>query len=189
MTVDKSVNEKEYSPPSVLSSTFEWISAAIVAIIIVAIIFSVFCRIVNVDGESMTNTLQNGDRLLVSGLFYEPQYGDIVVLRRENDTPLIKRVIALPGDTIFISDQDGIVYRNGVPLDEPYIRPASELCPTPPNRSPAEITVGEGQIYVLGDNRGGSLDSRMLGCQSLDNLVGRVIVRLSPIFGKISNGE
>ena len=181
--------DKKYNPSNILSAVFEWVSAAIVALIIVAVIFSVFFRIVNVDGESMTHTLNNGDRLLVSGFMYTPQYGDIVVIRRVNDTPLIKRIIGLPGDTMYVNPEDGIVYRNGEALEEPYIRPSSPECPTPARGIPGEVVVQEGEVYVLGDNRGGSLDSRMLGCQPTDNLVGRVIIRISPEFGKVTNGE
>ncbi len=186
---DESVSETKYTPNKLLTAVFEWISAAIVAIVVVAVIFSVFFRTVNVDGDSMNHTLHNGDRLLISGFFYTPDYGDIVVVRRVNDTPLIKRVIALPGDTVYINPNDGLVYRNGIPLDEPYIFPASTDCPTPSKGTSTEVVVQEGEVYVLGDNRGGSLDSRMLGCQPLENVVGRVILRLSPEFGKVSNGE
>lgn len=180
---------KSYAPSKTLISVFEWVSAAIVAIIVVAVIFSAFFRTVNVDGDSMTNTLQNGDRLLISGFFYSPYYGDIVVVRRVDDTPLIKRVIGLPGDTIYVNPADGMVYRNDVALEEPYILPASPDCPTPPKGVVAKVTVPEGKVYVLGDNRGGSLDSRLLGCQPIENVVGRVIVRISPDFGKVTNGE
>lgn len=183
------VSKTRYTPSKPLVAVFEWVSAAIVAIIVVAVIFSAFFRTVNVNGDSMIHTLHSGDRLLISGFFYTPDYGDIVVVRRDNDTPLIKRVIGLPGDTIYISQEDGLVYRNGVALDEPYILPASEECPTPPNRTPAEVVVQDGEVYVLGDNRGGSLDSRMLGCQPMEYVVGRVVVRLSPEFGKVTNGE
>ena len=189
MSQDTFVQEKAYKPSGVLSSVFEWLSAAIIAIVIVAIIFSVFFRIVNVDGDSMTHTLQHGNRLLVSGLCYTPDYGDIVVIRRDNDTPLIKRVIALPGDTVYVNPDDGLVYRNGVALDEPYIRAASVERPTPATGIRSEVEVKEGEVYVLGDNRGGSLDSRMLGCQPMENVVGRVFLRISPEFGKVTNGE
>lgn len=180
---------KSYVPSKSLTGVFEWISAAIIAIIVVAVVFSAIFRTVNVDGDSMTHTLHNGDRLLISGLFYSPDYGDIVVVRRVNDTPLIKRVIGLPGDTIYVNPDDGIVYRNGNPLAEPYIRPKSPECPTPALKTPEEVVVKEGEVYVLGDNRGGSLDSRLLGCQPIENVVGRVVVRLSPNFGKVTNGE
>ena len=180
---------KSYVPSKSLAGVFEWVSAAIVAIIVVAVVFSALFRTVNVDGDSMTHTLQNGDRLLISGFLYSPDYGDIVVVRRTNDTPLIKRVIGLPGDTIYVNPDDGIVYRNGNPLYEPYIRPKTLECPTPATGVVAEVTVQEGEVYVLGDNRGGSLDSRLLGCQPIENVVGRVIVRLAPDFGKVTNGE
>jgi len=165
-----------YKPSGSLSLCFEWLSAAISAVVVVAILFSCVVRIVNVSGDSMKNTLQNGDRLILSNFLYEPDYGDVVVITRENDTPLIKRVIGLAGDHIRIDESSGIVYRNGEKLDEPYVLGGF----TPQNGMKREIEVPEGTIFVMGDNRRESLDSRMLGPMSLDHLVGRVLYRLSP---------
>ncbi len=164
-----------------LSTTFDWVSSSICALILVALFLSMSFRIVNVNGDSMLNTLHGGDRLLLSGAFYEPQYSDIVVIERKDDTPLIKRVIGLAGDRIRIDKDSGIVYRNGEPLDEPYVREGF----TSTFGMTEEITVPDGHLFVMGDNRRESLDSRSLGCLSIENLVGRVLIRLSPKFGKI----
>ena len=176
---------KDYKPSAFLSGGFEWMSAALTAIIVVSILFSCFFRMVNVDGDSMLNTLHHGDRLLISGLAYTPHYGDIVVIRRENDTPLIKRVIGLPGDVITIDDDIGVVYRNGEALDEPYTKDGF----TPAKGMPEQVIVQKGTIFVMGDNRGASLDSRMLGCQKIENVVGRVFFRLAPHPGIVKSGE
>ena len=133
----------------------------------------------------MLNTLQNNDRLLLSNFMYEPEYGDIVVIVRENDTPLIKRVIGLEGDCIRIDADTGIVYRNDKPLDEPYVRGGF----TPQQGMRTEVIVPEGTLFAMGDNRAESLDSRMLGALPLENLVGRVLYRISPRPGSITNGE
>ncbi len=168
-----------------LTSGYDWVSAAMAALIIVSVLFSCVFRTVNVDGDSMTNTLFNGDRLLLSTTMYEPSYGDVVVIRRENDTPLIKRVIGLPGDIIRIDKDSGKVYRNGDLLIEPYIRDNF----TPQNGMVNEVFVKENTVFVMGDNRGGSLDSRMLGCLPQNDVVGKVFYRLTPLPGPVTNGE
>lgn len=167
-----------------LSAGFEWVGSAVTALVAVALIFALLFRVVSVDGASMTNTLQHGDRLLLSSLPYSPEHGDVVVITRSNASPLIKRVIGVAGDTIRI-DEEGAVYRNGEQLSEPYIRGTN----TPQNGMDAEITVPEGYIFAMGDNRGDSLDSRILGCFSLRDVVGETFFRLSPNPGKITNGE
>ena len=177
----KEIEQKEYTPSSALSASFEWISAAIIALGMVCVVFAVFFRLVNVDGESMYSTLNHGDRLLISDFMYEPEYGDIVVIRRDDDTPLIKRVIGLPGDTIYINRQTGVVYRNGEVLQEDYVYGGF----TPANGVVQEVLVEEGMFFVMGDNRTASLDSRNLGCLYQDHLVGRVIYRLTPNPGKV----
>ena len=183
--------EKKKTPSSrsgdALNAAFDWVGAAVVALVIVSIIFTLFCRVVNVSGDSMTNTLANGEKLLLTGAITNPTYGDIVVIRRENDTPLIKRVIGLPGDKIFINDATGIVYRNGEALDEPYIRDGNGS--TPSRGMTDAYTVPADGIFVLGDNRRDSLDSRILRDQiKMKNVVGVVTFRLAP-FQSLRNGD
>lgn len=179
------VKKKTDQAPDLLSFVFEWLSAGITAVVLVAILFSCVLRIVNVSGDSMRNTLQNQDRLVLSNFCYKPQYGDIVVIIRRHDTPLIKRVIGLEGDRIRIDATSGIVYRNDEALDEPYVLGGF----TPQRGMHSEITVPEGTLFALGDNRSESLDSRMLGPLSLDDLAGRVLFRLTPRPGFVTNGE
>ena len=177
---------KEYPRQSwLLAMCYEWVSAAVIAAVTVALLFSCVFRIVNVNGDSMCATLSSGDRLVLSNLFYTPDYGDIVVITRTNDTPLIKRVIAVEGDRVRIDKDTGKVYRNDVELEEPYVLGGF----TPQNGMSDEITVPAGTIFVMGDNRRESLDSRILGVQSMDNLVGRVLFRIAPQPGLIENGE
>ena len=179
------ITENAKKPSAAVASAYDWIGAAVVALVVVSILFSLFFRVVNVSGDSMTNTLQNGEKLLLSGVLTNPDYGDIVVIRRENDTPLIKRVIGLPGDKIFIDDNTGLVYRNGTALEEPYVRGGF----TPSRGLISAYTVPEGGIFVLGDNRSESLDSRMLRDQILmKDVVGVVTFRLNP-FQSLKNGD
>ena len=178
--VDKHPN---HSPFLVLC--YDWVSSAVIAVVTVVLVFSCLFRIVNVRGDSMCYTLMSGDRLVISNLFYTPDYGDVVVITRPNDTPLIKRVIGIEGDRIRIDKDTGKVYRNDVELEETYVLGGF----TPQNGLAEEITVPAGTLFVMGDNRTESLDSRMLGVQSMDNVVGRVLFRIAPHPGKIADGE
>ena len=168
-----------------MSAVFDWVSSAITALIVVALLFALVFRVVSVDGHSMTNTLQHGDRLLITSSFYTPAYGDIVVVAREGEAPLIKRVIGLPGDRIRIGVDDKMVYRNGQRLDEPYIRDGY----TPNNGMIEEIVIPEGEVFVLGDNRCDSLDSRILGPVSQRDILGKTLFRLMPDPITITNGD
>ena len=138
----------------------------------------------------MTDTLQPGDYLLMNKKIYrhnEAERGDIVVLHsnltQENgrEKLLIKRVIGLPGDTVFIKDNS--VYINGELLEEDYIREPGVV------PGDVDITVPEGEYFVMGDNRGNSIDSRSeeVGCVKHKDLVGKAFFRLYPFknIGKI----
>lgn len=128
----------------------------------VLLVFMLVFRSVVVSGPSMMQTLQNGDRLiLLSNLFYRnPQYGDIIVASKDSfkhGEPIIKRVIATEGQEVDIDFEAGIVYIDGVPLDEPYVNtPTNKLYTT----IKFPLIVDEGCIFVMGDNRNHSKDSR-----------------------------
>ena len=168
---------------------FSWIRELVMAVVIVMIIKTFFFEIITVDGGSMLETLQNGDKLYVSILTPKLQgyeRGDIVICYYPGyDVSYVKRVIGLPGDKIFIDDNTGLVYRNGTALEEPYVRGGF----TPSRGLISAYTVPEGGIFVLGDNRSESLDSRMLRDQVLmKDVVGVVTFRLNP-FQSLKNGD
>ena len=124
----------------------------------VALIFTFGVRMIRVDGESMLPTLQDGQRLMITSYPYTPQRGDIVVIDAYTayGDPLVKRVIGIEGDTIDIDFQNGIVYLNGEALEEPYTAEPTYL----QESVTFPVTVPEGCLFVMGDNRNHSTDSR-----------------------------
>lgn len=163
---------------------YDWLSAMIVALTFLAFLFTFLFRVVGVDGTSMVPTLKNEDRLLLTNLGGDYTAGEIVVVDRYTQEPLIKRVIAVAGDVIDI-DGEGTVTVNGVELYEPYIQGETVL-----RDFSGPLTVPEGYVFVMGDNRSVSKDSRSasVGLISLKDVVGRAVLRIWPLssFGKIS---
>ena len=147
------------------------------------VVSMVFLRVVVVSGSSMYNTLVEGDYLLVlSNVWYqEPEYGDIVVVSKESfddGSPIVKRVIATEGQTVDINFTLGIVYVDGVALDEPYT-----YSPTTTHEGMQfPLVVEEGCIFVLGDNRAVSRDSRstQIGLIDKNEVLGRVVFLFLP---------
>lgn len=166
---------------------FDWLQCIVTALVACVLIFVFIGRTIGVVGSSMVPTLEQGDRLIISKLFYTPQQGDIVVLQKDSfaDYPLIKRVIATEGQTVDIDFDAGVVYVDGVALDEPYTAE-----PTVVREDFDEpVTVPEGCIFVMGDNRNRSTDSRTdsIGCVDTRLIMGKALLRLTPLskFGTI----
>jgi len=162
--------------------TYDWIQCLIVALIICVILFIFFIRIIDVSGTSMNPTLLNGDKMLVSDLFYRPKAGDVVVFKTDNydpDKALVKRIIATEGQEINIDFENGIVYVNGDPIQEDYI---NELTNTKLDFIGPQ-TVPKGCVFVMGDNRNASTDSRKKEIGMVDErmILGRVYCVIFPL--------
>ena len=138
---------------------YDWIQSLMVALVICVALFIFVVRVIDVSGSSMFPTLHNGDKMIVSGLFYKPKYGDVVVFKTDSYDPnkaLVKRVIATEGQEISIDFDRGVVYIDGTPLEEDYI---AELTNNKLDFIGPQ-TVPEGCVFCMGDNRNASTDSR-----------------------------
>lgn len=176
--------QKKKNGGGVAANIFYWLQALVIALVVLILLFTFVGRVIIVRGSSMNDTLYDGDMLIVREIAYEPQQGDIVVLNKLDATflnngsseAIVKRVIATEGQTVEVSYEDNCVYVDGVALDEPYIREAmidlSQYYPTITNTS---LTVPEGCIFVMGDNRNNSTDSRdtRLGVIDTDYVIGK----------------
>ncbi len=161
---------------------YDWIYSLILALVICVIIFAFFIRVIDVVGTSMNPTLNNSDKMLVSGLFYKPSVGDVVVFKKDEYDPgkaLVKRVIAVEGQEINIDFDKGIVYINGQPIVEDYI--------LEPTMNKLDFigpkTVPEGCVFVMGDNRNASTDSRKSEIGMVDNrlILGKAYFVIYPL--------
>ena len=163
---------------------YEWVQSLVGSVLVVVAIFTFVIRMMGVDGHSMLNTLQHGDRLLVvnSMLYHDYKYGDIVILRKNgvfDDDPIVKRVIAVEGQTVDIDFAEGIVYVDGEALEEDYIREPTYTA----EGTEFPLTVPEGSIFVMGDNRNGSSDSRdyRLGTVDTRYVIGKAAFLIFPV--------
>lgn len=161
---------------------YEWVQALVCSVLAVVVVFTFVIRLIGVDGHSMVPTLQDGDRLLVlNSLFYDDyRYGDVVVLRKDSflEEPIVKRVIATEGQVVDIDFVTGSVYVDGVLLDEDYI---NELTFTAEGTE-FPLVVPEGSIFVMGDNRNHSNDSRdaRLGTVDTRYVIGKAVLLAFP---------
>jgi signal peptidase I len=165
---------------------YGWVQAVISTIVIVVLLFTFIVRVISVDGSSMYPTLYHGDRVLIVNSMLAPnyEYGDIVVLRKLgfSEKAIVKRVIATEGQTVNINFSTGRVYVDGQPLDEVYVNSPTNLSydvtfPT---------TVPEGCIFVMGDNRNASADSRLSAIGMVDTrcVIGKAFLLCFPGGGE-----
>ncbi len=183
--MSENTNEKGLTP-----LFFDIVSIFSVAIVAVAVVFMFLFRTVGVVGTSMYPTLDDNDRIILTASYGEPENGDIVVTCQPSKSPLIpdvlvKRVIATEGQTVDIDFSNGIVYVDGVALDEPYINEKTH------DRESFDkpVTVPEGHVFVMGDNRNASTDSRddRVGFIREEYILGEALFRIAP-FGQFKIG-
>jgi signal peptidase I len=155
---------------------WEWTKVIIFAVGLALIIRTFIFAPIVVDGESMQPTLQNGDRMIVSKINYtigEPDRFDIVVFQATEEKDFIKRIIGLPGDKI--EYKDSTLYVNDKAIKEPYLPEEFKQL-----TGEFSIVVPEDKLFVLGDNRGNSQDSRIIGPISLDKVIGEAKILFWP---------
>ena len=180
MRKQKQVQSEELPKGRFHSELFEWGEALLISLATVILVFVFGVRIIGVQGSSMVPTLHDSDQLLVSNLFYTPQKGDVVILTKQSfmSSPIVKRVIASEGDTIDIDFETGDVSVNGEILQENYIAEPTQIYydMTFPQVVPEDC------IFVMGDNRNHSTDSRYaeLGMVDTRYVIGKVLARIYP---------
>lgn len=166
--------------PRVFSLLYDAFDSVKSAIIVTCLIFILAFRVVGVTGTSMVPTLGDGDWLAITGITTKVERGDIVVITQpwERDIPIIKRVIAKSGDTLDINFDTGEVTVNGEVLDEPYINETTHL----QYNARLPMTIPEGYLFVMGDNRNNSLDSRSAKVGLVDEryVLGKAFFRFYP---------
>lgn len=185
--------EKPEEPKKPLADVMDWVSSIIVAVAAMLVLNLFVFRSITVSGPSMLDTLEDGDQVIATNFFYTPKFGDIVVIQANKlkhdatdmwGEPIIKRVIGVGGDTIRINFDKGEVYLNGELLEEDYIKDLTFFRHDDTwIESDKEYTVPENTVFVMGDNRAVSNDSRNLpqvGFVDTSFIMGRAFVCVSP---------
>ncbi len=164
---------------------FSWLETILISVIAVALIITFVARMMRIDGISMEPTLYDQERVITLTPYGGFKHNDIVVIRRKGKSVLVKRVVALAGDTVDIDYDHNRLIVNGEPVEEPFTQEAMQEVPS--IRLPA--VVPEGCVFVLGDNRNHSSDSRDPDNGMIDerNIFGKVVFRVWPLsrWGKV----
>ncbi|MBE6797157.1 MAG: signal peptidase I [Ruminococcaceae bacterium] len=190
-------NKKNNEKSTFKADFFDWLEILVTAIVLLVVLFTFIFKVVTIDGPSMENTLHNGERIVISNIGADAKSGDIVVISRNQNNivadtdaaaPIIKRVIATEGQIVDIDFETGVVYVDGVALDESYVK-------TPTNVKfdiNFPVSVPEDCVFVLGDNRNNSTDSRssLIGDHGMIDkryILGKVVLRVLPFdkFGRV----
>ncbi len=194
----KAKTKKKDGEINMLKEIRDWVVAIAIAIVLALLIRNFVFTLVKVQGASMQPTLHENDRLYVNRFFYKPEKGDVVIFEpaSDPDRPYVKRVIATEGDTVYIDFETGDVYVNDQLLDEPYIKEKTthtgsyimELIASGRYSKDNPIVVEKDKIFVMGDNRNNSKDSRELGQVPEDEIIGGAVFRFWPIgdFGSVA---
>lgn len=185
-------------PPRAIESVLGFLENMFIAMLVVSLIFVYFFRLVTIGGDSMSSTVCSGEKVVITASCRHPDPGDIIVFNADEAVTLdesrelvkkigvrrnlIKRVIATGGQSVDIDFERGIVYVDGKQLDEPYTSGLTHMdMGSFTGKYP--VTVPEGYVFVLGDNRRDSIDSRAreIGFVPVDDILGKVVFRISPL--------
>lgn len=188
MDYEKELAEQEKNKPSKwVISAFEWAESIIMAVIIVSVLFTFLVREITVNGTSMEPTYLNDDRVMITAVHGEIKQGDVVIVTNVQSItgPIIKRVVATEGQTVDFDSAQRAVVIDGVPLDDSQFglqNGITELVWTDQRMMTFPQTVPEGCVFVLGDNRPFSKDSRYEDVGMIDerNILGKVFMRIYP---------
>lgn len=179
------VSEKK-TPGQRKKNVLDWVEELVIAVVIIGVVFTFFFRIITVTGNSMAPNYSDGDRVLVTGAALGVEQGDVVVVVNVLEEPIIKRVIATEGQVVDFDPDTRAVLVDGQPVDETQFGLENDITDLP--YSSFEVlefpqTVPEGCVFVLGDNRSVSEDSRYQRVGMIDtrNILGKALVRIFPL--------
>lgn len=191
--MENNVNSSSVSVPAKgVKTLYEWLEEIVIALTLVILVFTFLFRVVTVTGESMLPNFVEGQKLIVTNLGHSIEQGTVIVATNVLSEPIIKRVIATEGQTVDIDYETGVVYVDGEAVDETQFGLENGITTRPYSTLEAMVfpqTVPEGCVFVLGDNRAVSKDSRYteVGMVDVRHILGEAVFTLYPFdrFGTI----
>lgn len=183
--MEKVSNNPPMVPAKGVKTLYEWLEEIVIALTLVILVFTFLFRVVTVTGESMLPNFVEGQKLIVTNLGHSVEQGTVVVITNVLNEPIIKRVIATEGQTVDIDYETGVVYVDGEAVDETQFGLENGITTRPYSTLEAMVfpqTVPEGCVFVLGDNRGVSKDSRYteVGMVDTRHILGEAVFTLYP---------
>lgn len=190
--MEKVSNNPPMVPAKGVKTLYEWLEEIVIALTLVILVFTFLFRVVTVTGESMLPNFVESQKLIVTNLGHSVEQGTVVVITNVLNEPIIKRVIATEGQTVDIDYETGVVYVDGEAVDETQFGLENGITTRPYSTLEAMVfpqTVPEGCVFVLGDNRSVSKDSRYteVGMVDTRHILGEAVFTLYPFdrFGVI----